>query len=72
MKNPLRSWLALLFLLLVFLAINSGCDLGTYAQRAATSAQDYTPPVVKQQTAPADDKNEEAQKPNDGPDITGN
>ncbi len=61
MTNPLRSWLPLLILLLTLSAINSGCDLGTYAQRAETSAKEYTPPVVKQQADAADDKKEEVQ-----------
>lgn len=63
MTNPLRSRLPLLILLLAFSAINIGCDLGTYAQRAENSANGYTPPVVKQQMEAADDQKEEAQKP---------
>ena len=55
--------------LLALVGTNSGCDLGTYAQRAASSAEGYTVPVV---AVPAEAPKEQMEKkgqPNDGPDI---
>ena len=42
----LRSRLLISFALLALCGLNSGCDLGTYAQRAETSSQSYQAPKV--------------------------
>lgn len=62
--------LTVFIFLLALVGTNSGCDLGTYAQRAESSAEGYTAPVVTAPAAaPEPQKKKEGQP--DGPDITG-
>ena len=54
MTNFLRCQLPVFIFLSALVGINSGCDLGTYAERAANAGKGYKPPAVTEPAGSAE------------------